>query len=94
MTRIAQEAAADEHALADIAEAVNIARQAILELVGSSSDATWRPRQLIDAAKNALAERKISKTIVAIAFWNMVDAGDLVVDEHMIVHALALAQSA
>jgi predicted DNA-binding protein YlxM (UPF0122 family) len=90
VSTIAHETTIDDHALADIAEAVGVAREAILEQLKSAPGTIWRPRQLIDAAKNVIADGKISKTIVSIAFWNMVDGGELNVDEQLIVHAVHL----
>lgn len=71
--------------LADIAEEVQQARAAILAQLKEHPGREWRPREMIAAAKGDLPN-----TVVSIAFWNLVDAGDLAVDERLVVRVAHL----
>jgi hypothetical protein len=71
--------------LADIAEGVQAAREAILATVRDKPGRDWRPRELMDAAKGEL-----SNTVVSIAFWNLVESGELEVNERLVVRAVDL----
>lgn len=66
--------------LAGLAEEVREAGEAILATLSESPTAVWRPRALIEASK---AHR--SNTVVSIAFWNLVDAGEIIVDKQLVV---------
>jgi hypothetical protein len=71
--------------LESIAEDVHQAREAILATVQAEPDRAWRPGELMRAAKNHLRN-----TVVSIAFWNLVESGELVVDEHLVVRPVHL----
>lgn len=69
--------------LESIAEDVQQARDAILATIQTNPDRQWRPRDLMSAAKDHR-----SNTAVSIAFWNLVESGDLAVDAHLVVRAV------
>jgi hypothetical protein len=71
--------------LADIAEGVREAREAILATFSADPTHAWRPRELIDAAKGALPT-----SVASIAFWNLVESGELEVDERLVVRTVHL----
>lgn len=68
--------------LTGLAEEVGQACEAILAKLAEDPNAVWHPRALIDAAKGHL-----SNTVVSIAFWNLVDAGALIVDKQLVVRS-------
>jgi hypothetical protein len=71
--------------LDEIAEDVQEARDALLRTVNEHPTHAWRPRELMSASKGTL-----SNTVVSIAFWSLVEAGDLEVDEQLVVRAVQL----
>lgn len=73
--------------LADIAEDVQTAREAILSTITEDPTRSWHPRGLIDAAK---VRAGLSTTVVSIAFWSLVESGQLEVDERLVVRAVDL----
>jgi hypothetical protein len=80
VSEIAQGKLVGDPPLADIAEQVQQARAAILAQLKEHPGREWRPRELIAAAKGDLPN-----TVVSIAFWNLVEAEELAVDERLVV---------
>jgi hypothetical protein len=71
--------------LESIAEDVHQAREAILATIRAEPNREWHPGELMRAAKSHMRS-----TIVSIAFWNLVESGELVVDEHLVVRRIHL----
>jgi hypothetical protein len=69
--------------LTEIAQGVHDARQAILEALASEPGREWRPRDLVAVAR----EHGLSNTIASIAYNNLVESGELVVDRDLQVRA-------
>jgi hypothetical protein len=71
--------------LAEITERVHEAQDAIAATLRSDPDRQWRPRELMDAARGNL-----SSTDVSIAFWKLVELGELKVDKQLTVRSVEL----
>ena len=76
----------DEQALAEVAEDVAAAREALRRYVSAHPDATWTPRALQLEVQNGW-----STSVVSIAFWELVASGELAVDEQLRVRSTAHA---
>jgi hypothetical protein len=75
--------------LDDIAEVVQEAREAILRTISEDPDHAWHPRELMSASKGRLSNTA-SNTAVSIAFWSLVESGELEVDQQLVVRAVQL----
>jgi hypothetical protein len=80
-----QQEALAETPLAEITERVHEAQDAIAATLRSDPDRQWRPRELMDTARGNL-----SSTDVSIAFWKLVELGELKVDKQLTVRSVDL----
>jgi hypothetical protein len=75
-------------ALAEVASEVQAAQGAIRAALRENPDREWRPSELISVARESLSD-SISNTSFSIAFWNLVEANEISVDEEMTVREAA-----
>lgn len=76
----------DEQALAEVAEQVAAAREALQQYLAAHPANTWSPRGLQREVQN-----RWLTSVVSIAFWQLVANGELAVDEQLRVSIAALA---
>src|SRR5689334_15842914 len=72
--------------LADTADRVAAAQDAMRRLISDATSQSWTPRQLQDAA-GAMGDW--SASVLSLAFWGLVDEGELLADENLVARAPA-----
>jgi hypothetical protein len=72
--------------LADTRDKVAAAQIAMRELINDDTSRPWTPRELQDAAGDM---GDWSASVLSLAFWGLVDEGDLVSDENLIARVPA-----
>ena len=81
MSTATQQPVSGDPTLAEIAEGVHAAQQAILAKVGEDPHRPWEPAELM------AVQGDFTPSKAMIAFWNLVREGDLLIDEQIVVRA-------
>jgi hypothetical protein len=81
--RAIQDQADSESALGITAQQVRLAQDALRERLREDDARVWRARDLQEAVRNGW-----SSSVVSIAFWGLVEDGELVIDDDLGVRSL------